>query len=66
MSLKAGNCLIAPCPVPDIPADPFLSFGYVEFGSTEEATAAMEAMNGQEVAGRSVKLDFAPEKGAGS
>jgi nucleolin len=34
-------------------------FGYVGFSSTDEATAAIEALNGQEIAGRRVRLDFA-------
>lgn len=34
-------------------------FGYVDFSSTEEATAALEALNGAEIAGRPIRLDFA-------
>jgi nucleolin len=33
-------------------------FGYVTFSSVEEAGAAMESMNGAEIAGRSVRLDY--------
>ena len=34
-------------------------FGYVDFSSTEEATAALDALNGAEIAGRPIRLDFA-------
>ncbi|TKX26948.1 putative nucleic acid binding protein 4 [Elsinoe australis] len=34
-------------------------FGYVEFSSVEEAQAAMEALNGADIAGRNIRLDFA-------
>ncbi|KAK0937842.1 nuclear localization sequence binding protein [Friedmanniomyces endolithicus] len=34
-------------------------FGYVEFTSIEEATAAYEACNGADVAGRAIRLDYA-------
>ncbi|KAF2627937.1 RNA-binding domain-containing protein, partial [Macroventuria anomochaeta] len=34
-------------------------FGYVDFSSTEEATAALEALNGADIAGRAIRLDFA-------
>ncbi|KAJ4402945.1 nuclear localization sequence binding protein [Didymella pomorum] len=34
-------------------------FGYVDFSSTEEASAALEALNGAEIAGRPIRLDFA-------
>lgn len=37
-------------------------FGYVEMSSIEEAQAAYEALNGVEVAGRPVRLDFAQER----
>jgi len=37
-------------------------FGFVEFASVEEATAAKDAMQGQEVDGRELKIDFAQEK----
>lgn len=33
--------------------------GFVEFSSTEEATKAKEAVDGQEISGRAVKVDFA-------
>lgn len=39
-------------------------FGYIEFNSAEEATKALE-YNGTNVDGRSIKLDYAPEKGQG-
>ncbi|KAH4918226.1 hypothetical protein HBI79_211950 [Parastagonospora nodorum] len=34
-------------------------FGYVDFGTVEEATAALEALNGQEVEGRAIRIDYA-------
>lgn len=34
-------------------------FGYVDFSSVDEAKAAKEALNGAEIAGRSIRLDFA-------
>ncbi|KAG9913686.1 RNA-binding domain-containing protein, partial [Aureobasidium melanogenum] len=34
-------------------------FGYVEFGSVEEAKAALEGLNGADVDGRNIRLDFA-------
>ncbi|KAH7379306.1 hypothetical protein DE146DRAFT_311211 [Phaeosphaeria sp. MPI-PUGE-AT-0046c] len=34
-------------------------FGYVDFSSTEEATAALEALNGQDVEGRAIRIDYA-------
>jgi nucleolin len=34
-------------------------FGYVGFSSVEEATAAIEALNGTDIGGRAVRLDFA-------
>merc|ERR1712036_115355 len=34
-------------------------FGYIDFATVEEATAAYEAMNGAEIAGRSIRLDYA-------
>jgi nucleolin len=34
-------------------------FGYVDFSNTEEATSALEALNGAEIAGRPIRLDFA-------
>jgi len=34
-------------------------FGYVDFTTTEEATAALEALNGQEVEGRAIRIDYA-------
>jgi len=39
-------------------------FGYVEFGSVESATKALD-FNGTDVDGRALKLDYAPEKGQG-
>jgi len=37
-------------------------FGFVEYGTVEEATAAKEAMDGKELDGRSIKVDFAQAK----
>ncbi|KAK5003662.1 hypothetical protein LTR28_009889 [Elasticomyces elasticus] len=34
-------------------------FGYVEFETVEEATAALEALNGADIAGRNIRLDYA-------
>ncbi|KAH0082981.1 RNA-binding domain-containing protein, partial [Aureobasidium melanogenum] len=34
-------------------------FGYVEFGSVDEAKAALEGLNGADVDGRNIRLDFA-------
>ena len=41
-------------------------FGFVEFESTDDAQAALDAMQGQEIDGREVKLDFASEGGGGT
>ena len=37
-------------------------FGFVEFGTVEEAAAAKEAMDGKELDCRSIKVDFAQAK----
>lgn len=37
-------------------------FGFVEFASVEDATAAKDAMDGVELDGRAIKVDFAEEK----
>jgi RNA recognition motif-containing protein len=37
-------------------------FGFVEFSSVEEAVKAKEAMDGAEMDGRNIKVDFAQEK----
>ncbi len=37
-------------------------FGFVEFASIEDATKAKEAMEGQELDGREIKIDYAEEK----
>jgi nucleolin len=34
-------------------------FGYVDFSSTEEAQSALDALNGQDISGRPIRLDFA-------
>ena len=36
-------------------------FGFVEFANPEDAQKAQAAMDGQEIAGRAVKVDFAKE-----
>lgn len=37
-------------------------FGYVQFGSVEQATKALESMNGQQLGGRTIRVDYAPPK----
>ena len=37
-------------------------FGFIEFSAIEEAAAAKEAMDGAELDGRNIKVDFAQEK----
>ncbi|KAF1820873.1 uncharacterized protein K489DRAFT_294169, partial [Dissoconium aciculare CBS 342.82] len=37
-------------------------FGYVEMSSVEEAQAAHEALQGADIAGRNIRLDFASER----
>ncbi|MBT3729506.1 RNA-binding protein [bacterium] len=37
-------------------------FGFVEFTSVEEAIAAKDAMDGAELDGRTIKVDFAQDK----
>ena len=37
-------------------------FGFVEFASVEDAVAAKDAMDGKEVDGRDLKVDFAQDK----
>lgn len=37
-------------------------FGFVEFATVEEAVAAKEAMDGAELDGRTIKVDFAQDK----
>jgi len=39
-------------------------FGYVEFSSSEEAGKALETMNGTDVDGRSLRLDYASVRGS--
>lgn len=41
-------------------------FGFVTFETQEAATAALEAMNNQALDGRTIKVDYASEKPAGS
>ncbi|KAJ2991907.1 hypothetical protein HDV02_003391 [Globomyces sp. JEL0801] len=36
----------------------FKGFGYLEFGTTDEAMAAVSALNGQDIAGRAIRLDY--------
>ncbi|KAL8724044.1 MAG: hypothetical protein Q9181_007013 [Wetmoreana brouardii] len=40
-------------------------FAYVEFNSIEDATTAFEAMKGQSINGRSIRLDYATSGGSG-
>jgi nucleolin len=40
-------------------------FGYVSFSSVEEAKAAIDALNGSEIAGRPIRLDYATARPAG-
>ena len=40
-------------------------FGFVEMASTEEAEAAVKKFNGQEVDGRTLKVEFAKPAGLG-
>lgn len=37
-------------------------FGFVEYATVEEAVAAKEAMDGAELDGRTIKVDFALDK----
>lgn len=37
-------------------------FGYVQFGDVDQATAALTALNGTELAGRRIRIDYAPPK----
>jgi len=37
-------------------------FGFVEFSTVEDAVRAKEAMDGAEVDGRTIKVDYAQEK----
>ena len=41
-------------------------FGFVEMATTEEAEAAVKKFNGQEVDGRTLKVEFAKPAGSGS
>ena len=44
----------------------FLSrFAFVDFDSADKAAAAHDAMNGETIDGRQVRVDFAAEKGSG-
>ncbi|KAK0608920.1 hypothetical protein LWI29_038006 [Acer saccharum] len=40
-------------------------FGFVNFSSEDSAQSAMSAMNGQELNGRSIRVDFANERPSG-
>lgn len=40
-------------------------FGYVEFASVEDATTAFEAMKGQSIEGRSIRLDYSQPRAGG-
>ena len=41
------------------------SFGFVDFASVDDAKKMLSSMNGQEIDGRQIKLDFAEERGTG-
>ena len=43
----------------------FFRFAFVDFDSADKAAAAYDAMNGETIDGRQVRLDFAAEKGSG-
>lgn len=52
----------------------FKGFGYLEFSSVDEASAAVSSLNGQSIAGRAIRLDYsqprnndggAPARGGG-
>lgn len=43
----------------------FFRFGYVEFNSTKLAKKALESLNGAELDGRQLRLDFAGPRGSG-
>jgi len=49
-----------------LPTDPETGapkgFGYIEFSSIEEAQGALDAMNGVDIEGRNVRLDFAGQR----
>src|SRR5688572_8011079 len=40
-------------------------FGFVEFGSADEANAAISAMDGQELDGRRLRVNLAQDRGTG-
>lgn len=46
----------------DIETGQAKGYGYVQFASLDEATAAMEAMKGATIAGRPIRLDYASSK----
>ena len=52
-----------------LPTDPdsgsLKGYGYVEFASIEEATAALSAMKGYNLAGRPLRLDFSTPRAGG-
>ncbi len=44
----------------------FKGFGYLEFNTLDEATAAVDGLNGQSISGRSIRLDYSqPRDDAG-
>ena len=43
----------------------FLRFGFVDFSSTEQAQAALDTLNGTEIQGRAIVLDFSQPKPEG-
>ncbi|KAI8917427.1 hypothetical protein BC831DRAFT_484968 [Entophlyctis helioformis] len=40
----------------------FKGFGYIEFESPENATAALESLNGSELGGRNLRIDYAGQR----
>ncbi|KAJ7294431.1 hypothetical protein O6H91_16G070100 [Diphasiastrum complanatum] len=40
-------------------------FGFVSFTSDQDAEAALQAMDGRELGGRTVRVDYATERGSG-
>jgi len=42
-----------------------LRYAFVDFESVDEAKQAMKSMNGQQVDGRQIRIDFAQERGSG-
>lgn len=43
----------------------FSSLGFVDFSSVDDAEAAFGKMQGEELDGRTIKVDYASERGSG-